>query len=395
MKLKGLRRSQVKKLEDAATLHGFENLGEYLWYLHDLTPENRIPKVYSPEEEVLGEPVIEFHKTKKGKIYQGDSRWLLHHELDPSSVDLIVTSPPFGLLRKKEYGNESSDEYVEWFRDFAVGMHRVLKDSGSLVIDIGGTWKKGRPVRSLYHFSLLKALCSEHGFRLAQEFYWWNPAKLPTPAEWVNIRRIRVRDSVNCVWWLSKTDYPKASNRRVLQPYSQGMKRLHSRGKYNSGGRPSGHAISEKAFLSDNGGSIPHNLIALANTRSSTRYQRYCRKLKIKPHPARFPAELPAFFIKMLTDRGDTVLDPFGGSCVTGAVAEEMDRKWICGEMREDYLQAAMGWFTNSEHPLISDRSEGVEYIARGPAVEIKVDPYEDVLDPFGGRKLKKGRKAR
>lgn len=395
MKHYGFRGSQLKSLKEAATLQGFDSLEEYFWFLHSSNPQHGARKLYAPVEEFLGEPVIEFHKTDKGKIYQGDSRWLLHHELDPSSVDLIVTSPPFGLLRKKEYGNESSEEYVEWFRDFAVGMHRVLKDSGSLVIDIGGAWKKGRPVRSLYQFSLLMSLCNEHGFRLAQEFYWWNPAKLPTPAEWVNVRRIRVRDSVNCVWWLSKTDYPKSSNKRVLQSYSEEMNRLHSRGKYNSGGRPSGHAISEKSFLSDHGGSIPHNLIALANTRSSSRYQRYCRKMKIRPHPARFPAELPAFFIKMLTDRGDLVFDPFAGSCVTGAVAEEMDRQWICGELREDYVLAAMGWFDGSEYPLISSRSQRGEYIARGPAVEIKVDPCEDVLDPSGGRKLKGGRTAR
>ena len=120
-----------------------------------------------------------------------------------------MTSPPFGLVRKKDYGNVDADEYVDWFKPFAKAFHRVLKDSGSLVIDIGGAWNKGYPTRSLYHFKLLIMLCEEFGFHLAQEFYWWNPSRLPTPAEWVTVRRVRVKDAVNTVWWLSKTPWPK------------------------------------------------------------------------------------------------------------------------------------------------------------------------------------------
>jgi site-specific DNA-methyltransferase (cytosine-N4-specific) len=142
------------------------------------------------------------------------------------SVDLVMTSPPFGLTRAKEYGNRREDAYLDWFRDFAKLFHRILKPSGSLVIDLGGAWKPGVPVRSLYHFKLLIMLCEEFGFHLAQDFYWWNPSKLPTPAEWVNIRRIRVKDAINTVWWLSKSEWPRANNRRVLQPYSPSMESL-------------------------------------------------------------------------------------------------------------------------------------------------------------------------
>src|SRR5690606_28107862 len=123
--------------------------------------------------------------------------------LEANSIDLIMTSPPFGLVKKKDYGNEDADEYIDWFRKFADGFRRVLKPEGSLVIDIGGSWVQGQPTRSLYHFELLIMLVKEFGFHLAQEFYWWNPSKLPSPAEWVTIRRIRVKDAVNCIWWLS------------------------------------------------------------------------------------------------------------------------------------------------------------------------------------------------
>ena len=164
-------------------------------------------------------------------------------------------------------------------------------------------------------------LCKKVGFHLAQEFFWWNPAKLPSPAEWVNVRRVRVKDGINCVWWLSKTPYPKVSNRRVLQPYSKSMEGLLRNG-YKPKLRPSGHDISSK-FSCNNRGAIPPNLIAIANTESNSSYQRYCRDNGISEHPARFPSALPAMFIRMLTDKKDFVIDPFSGSCVTGAVAAE------------------------------------------------------------------------
>ncbi|MCY4156498.1 MAG: site-specific DNA-methyltransferase [Gammaproteobacteria bacterium] len=260
-----------------------------------------------------------------------------------ATVALVMTSPPFALTRKKDYGNEQEDDYLQWFRGFAEQFRRILKDDGSLVIDLGGAWKPGMPVRSLYHFKLLIMLCEEYGFHLAQEFYWWNPSKLPTPAEWVNVRRIRVKDGVNTVWWLSKTPWPRASNRRVLQPYSDSMKTLLRNG-YKPMLRPSGHDISDK-FSIDNGAAIPPNLIAIPNTESNSGYLRYCKQIGLKPHPARFPAALPEYFVRMLTDPGDLVMDPFAGSCVTGEVAERLDREWVCVDTVEPYLRGAKGRF--------------------------------------------------
>ncbi|MBW3582485.1 MAG: site-specific DNA-methyltransferase [Euryarchaeota archaeon] len=284
-----------------------------------------------------------YHRTKSGRIYVGDSLDVLRTRVKDKSVNLIMTSPPFGLVRKKEYGNPPAEEYLDWFRPFAKEFRRVLDDQGSLVIDIGGSWIPGQPTRSLYHFKLLIMLCEEFGFHLAQEFYWWNPSKLPTPAEWVNIRRVRVKDAVNCVWWLSPSPWPRSDNRRVLQPYSQSMKDLLENG-YKSMKRPSGHEISTK-FDRDNGASIPPNLIALANTESNSSYLRYCKEQGIEPHPARFPADLPEMFIRMLTDVGDFVLDPFAGSCVTGEVSHRLNRKWLCAELVEDYVRGAVGRF--------------------------------------------------
>ncbi|HLB27922.1 MAG TPA: site-specific DNA-methyltransferase, partial [Dehalococcoidales bacterium] len=285
-----------------------------------------------------------YYRTTKGEIYHRDSIELMS-TLSNCSVNLIMTSPPFGLVRKKEYGNVDADEYVNWFRPFAKEFKRILRQGGSLVIDIGGSWISGQPTRSLYHYELLISLCKDFGFHLAQEFFWWNPAKLPTPAEWVNVRRVRVKDAINCIWWLSPTPWPKASNRRVLVPYSDSMRDLLKNG-YKAKLRPSGHDISGK-FSIDNRASIPSNLLAVANTESNSLYLRLCKEKGIRPNPARYPAEIPEFFIRMLTDKSDLVLDPFAGSCVTGEVAERLSRKWICCEIEEEYLKGALFRFPN------------------------------------------------
>jgi len=287
------------------------------------------------------------YQTMFGKIIQQDSLIYMREEMADDSVDLIFTSPPFGLVRKKDYGNVDADEYVEWFKPFGIEFRRILNKTGSLVIDIGGAWISGQPTRSLYHFELLIMLCRQMGFHLAQEFFWLNPSKLPSPAEWVNIRRVRVKDSVNCVWWLSKTPWPRASNRRVLAPYSDSMQDLLKNG-YKAKLRPSGHDISEK-FQVDNGASIPPNLLVFPNTESNSSYLRYCREQGYKAHPARFPSQLPEFFIRMLTDTGDMVFDPFGGSCVTGEVSERLVRNWTCCEIVEEYVLGAQGRFIGVE----------------------------------------------
>lgn len=291
------------------------------------------------------EPAL-YYSTALGDAYLGDSLDLMR-SMKPESVDLILTSPPFALKRKKEYGNEDEEKYVAWFDSFAELFKKILKADGSLVIDLGGAYLPGFPVRSIYQFELLVSLVRKHGFFLAQEFYHYNPARLPAPAEWVNVRRIRVKDSVNVVWWLSKSQNPKADNRKVLQAYSESMKSLLKNG-YKSKLRPSGHDISKK-FSVDNGGAIPSNLLTLANTESNSSYMRLCRANGLKPHPARFPAKFAQFFVEFLTDEGATVFDPFGGSNTTGRVCEDMDRQWIICELAREYLDGSIFRFAPLE----------------------------------------------
>mgnify|MGYP001614563242 FL=1 len=354
-KITSLRLTSCERNEmDArAEALGFKSLSDYLRHLHKAAVATEKNKETNIELEKYG-TLLESHSTALGKIYQGNSLAYMHSHAGQNSVDLILTSPPFGLVRKKSYGNEDADAYCDWFRPFAEGFKRVLKDDGSLVIDVGGAWKSGTPTRSLYHFKLLIMLCEEYGFHLAQEHYWWNPSKLPSPAEWVNVRRVRVKDAINCVWWLSKTPFPRANNKRILSPYSDSMRTLLKNG-YKAKMRPSGHDISSN-FSVDNGGSVPPNLLAIANTESNGAYQDYCRENNIEIHPARFPALLPEYFIRFLTNPGDMVLDPFGGSCITGMVAEALARKWACVELSSEYIRGGIGRFQGNVEEAVRGR---------------------------------------
>ena len=295
------------------------------------------------------------YQTDLGKAYCADSLAFLPI-LPDTSVDLVITSPPYALHFKKEYGNADQHEYVDWFLPFARQIKRVLKPDASFVLNIGGSWTPGAPVRCLYHFRLLLALCDDLGFNLCQEFFWYNPAKMPAPAEWVNVRRVRVKDSVEYVFWLSASKFPRADNANVLQAYSKDMKRLIKRGIKRTK-RPSGHNITTK-FSTDKGGSIPPNLIECGNNESNSLYIKQSKKLGQKVHPARFPAELPRFFIQFLTDPGDVVLDPFSGSNTTGAVAEQLGRRWIAIEKDPTYAnESELRFVSDHDHEMAGQRT--------------------------------------
>ena len=298
--------------------------------------------------------------TKHGSALLADSLQILC-ALPDRSVNLVVTSPPYALHFKKEYGNASKQDYIAWFLPFATQIFRVLRDDGSFVLNIGGSYNAGIPTRSIYHFKLLVALIEELHFHLAQECFWFNPAKMPVPAEWVTVRRVRVKDSVEYAWWLSKTPHPKANNRRVLNPYSKDMLRLNARGVRETV-RPSGHNITAKFTQIDAGGSIPANVIEdpaltefptdmlkFGNNSANDEYITRCREAGIPAHPARFPSALPEFFIKLLTDERDLVLDPFAGSNTTGAIAERLHRRWLAIETVESYWESSKFRFNGGE----------------------------------------------
>jgi len=288
-----------------------------------------------------------YFSTNKGNIYLGDCESVLADYLKAGGkkANLLFTSPPFPLNRAKRYGNMAGDEYLLWMEALAPLFSEVITDDGSIVIEIGNAWEKGVPVHSILPIEALLRFKESGHFYLCQEFIHFNPSSLPAPIEWVNKRRIRVKDAFTRIWWLSKTPYPKADNKQVLTQYSKKMQVLLDRKKYNSGRRPSEHVIGSNSFAANNGGAIPPNVIISANTVGKGPYFDYCKGNNLAIHPARMSQDIPEFFIKFLTQEGDLVVDPFAGSNMTGFVAENTNRRWLCIEINKEYAEGSKGRF--------------------------------------------------
>lgn len=308
------------------------------------------------------EPAVrEAYHTTSGKMLIGKIEDALEAPALKSvkgKVDLILTSPPFPLVKKKSYGNANGEEYLKWLVGLAPKLADMLSNDGSIVLEIGNAWEQGTPVMSTLPLEALLAFKKAAKLHLCQHVICHNPARLPSPAAWVTTKRIRLKDSFTHVWWMSKSEYPNADNSRVLVPYSKSMKALLKSQSYNAGRRPSGHKVSEEGFLKDHGGAIAANVVDFANpqgvpesllkysgTAWDARYRAYCKKHGFEAHPARMQTDLAAFFIQFLTNKSGLVLDPFGGSNTTGAVAQALKRKWLVVEANADYAYGSKGRF--------------------------------------------------
>ena len=314
--------------------------------------------------------VTPVYTTRLGRMYVGKTEDVLGSYPvvgRKRKVQLLFTSPPFALNTKKKYGNLQGQEYVDWLAAYAPLFREYVSDDGSIVIELGNGWEPGQPTMSTLTIEALLEFKRKADLHLCQEFICFNPARLPTPAQWVTVNRIRVKDAFTRVWWMSPSTEPKADNQRVLTQYSDSMRKLLERGTYNAGKRPSEHYIGAKSFLNDHGGAIPSNVLiapaaemvkeyltsfgsetnvlSISNTSTNDSYQEYCRTFGITPHPARMPARLVEFFVLFLTEPGDLVLGPFAGSNTTGYVAEKFGRRWLSIELNSDYAEASKSRF--------------------------------------------------
>jgi site-specific DNA-methyltransferase (cytosine-N4-specific) len=320
-------------------------------------PPSRVP-IWNRASAKSDAKLVLGYRTRRGAMFLGKAESFLGSGASArytGRVQLIFTSPPFPLNHKKRYGNLQGDQYVEWLASFGPLFRELLRPDGSVVLEIGNAWEPGQPLMSTLALKALLAFQEEGGFNLCQTFICHNPARLPGPAQWVNVERIRVKDSFTYLWWLSATDRPNADNRRVLNGYSQAMRRLLSSRKYSSGKRPSGHRIGRTSFLKSNNGAIPSNVLSFSNTGATDSYRRYCQSTGLAPHPARMPTGLPDFFIRFLTKPQQTVLDPFAGSNTTGAVAERLKRRWVSIEPNQDYVAGSRGRFQRGDRLVTSN----------------------------------------
>lgn len=284
------------------------------------------------------------YNTKYGICINEICETVIEKYLTPNyqeQINLIFTSPPFPLNRAKKYGNLNGEEYKNWLCSVGESLLPLLTSNGSIVIEIGNAWNSGEPTFSTLPLETLLEFKKRCDLNLCQEFIYYNPARLPSPIQWVNKERIRVKDSFTRLWWLSKTPTPYADNAQVLEQYSKQMEKLLKNKKYNFGARPSEHNISETAFLNNNGGAIPSNVIIAANTNSTGNYLKKCKEKNIPIHPARMPIAIPEFFINFLTKENDIVLDCFAGSNTTGFCANNLKRNWISIEANKDYYMGS------------------------------------------------------
>lgn len=304
------------------------------------------------------------YQTTFGTQYYSDSFKLIQDKefriKYKGKINLIFTSPPFDLNNPKEYGNYNDTQYEEWLSNYALPLKELLTEDGSIVIELGNSWNKNSPTFDLTPIKTLIKFKEKSGLHLCQEIICQNPSRLPSPATYVNKERIRLKDSYTRLWWFSKSQYPKADNYNILIPYSNAMNKLLKTQKFNSGNRPSGHNISEKGFLKDNGGAILstffkkgveiNNTFEFSNTMSDSLYYQFCNKNRLRRHPARMQKEIVEIFLRFLTDKNDIVLDIFSGSNTTGYVAENLQRNWVSIDLDLDYcLGSSIRFKTENE----------------------------------------------
>ena len=164
-----------------------------------------VPVCSKPSPFLGRRPENVAYQTAYGRMVQGLSDDIMRSgalERFEGKVNLVFTSPPFPLNRKKRYSNKNGEEYLEWLSAYGPLLKKMLATNGSIVMEVGNAWDQGTPFMSTLPTRALLRFQEDNGLHLCQEFVWQNPAKLPSPAQWVNVERIRVKDSFTKIWWM-------------------------------------------------------------------------------------------------------------------------------------------------------------------------------------------------
>ena len=248
--------------------------------------------------------------TPLGEAYLDDAALLLP-TLPPRSVRLIVSSPPFALDDSAPPAAEASGPYAEWLLAYLELFERLLVEGGHVVLEMGSAWR-GRRERSIGCFEAIVRACRDGGWHLLQEFYWYNPSSLVPVTG--SAPDDRFRDSVSMCWWVSRTT--------EVRPHMDRVARFNN------------------SLLVANS-----NLLLFAPGPDEEAYGQRCREAGLQAHQQAFPSAFAAFFVELLTEPGDVVLDPFAGSCTSGLAAERSGRRWICVERDPKLFRTAIHRF--------------------------------------------------
>lgn len=266
--------------------------------------------------------------------------------LPDNSIDFIFTSPPYAD-QAKDYGATGTkikpDKFDNWFIPRAKEMFRILKPTGSFVLNIND--KLDGKYQSIFVFKLVVMLVEQVGFHLVRDYIWYNPATPPNVFSRGTMGRTK-KSHEYCLWF-SKSEEWTFNMDAIRKPYSDKMLELFQaapKGGRTANSRPSRHSFDLSHTWKDNGGADPGSVVSISNTSSNDTFHRLCKQFGIG-HPARFPEALVEFFVKAGTNEGDIVLDPFGGSGTTAIVAHRLGRSFKYIEINPDYFDMAQKWF--------------------------------------------------
>lgn len=260
--------------------------------------------------------------------------------IEPESVDLLLTSPPFPLLNPKAYGNERPEQWVDWMLRLIEQWRGLLSPNGSLMLQMSACWKRGMPAQELHIPRLLVKLEDELGLHLLQQLHWYNPTRLPAPLNWVGKERKRVTSAVDPIIWVSPNPAAYGNNQNVLRPYTAGGRRAIKNPRLTP--RPGGFDFGPTSFQ-DRGGSIPQDLITATPTgKEEVRYRRAMRAHGLDAHPAIMPGKVARFCILLATEPGDLVYDPLVGSGTSFVEALKAGRRAIGSDRSGAFLDGAV-----------------------------------------------------
>lgn len=266
------------------------------------------------------------------------------------SVALCMTSPPYPLRKARAYGGPTAADYTDFLCRTLEPIVRALIPGGSLVLNISNDiFEPKRPNRDLYAERLVLALHDRLGLSLMDRIPWVNPSKPPAPTHWACVRRVQLVATYEPVYWFTNDpDRVRADNRRVLEAHTARHQALIAAGGerrttvYGDGAC----RVRPGNFGQLTAGRIPRNVITRGHRCQDTQtYRQVAQALGLKPHGAMYPTALPDFFIRFLTEPGDLVIDPFGGSGKTGLAAERLGRRWLMTEQIREYLQGSAELF--------------------------------------------------
>lgn len=265
--------------------------------------------------------------------------------IEPGSVSCLMTSPPYPLINRA-YGKFALAEWLSWMSNLTGLWRDLLKDDGTIAINLMDVFVPGTPTLSTYIERFTLDAVDRHGLHLAGRMPWHSTTKLPN-LEWCAKRRVVLRNTIEHVILLSRSPHPAwDANRVPREPYaertaSQRASDTRRAAEKRFSQRPGGYDVNEGAFGTQGDGRIPGNLLISGGVGGGGVYARRCREAGITPHPARFPEALPRKVIQLTTAPGELVYDPMAGSNTTGKVALDLGRRFISSEPVLEYATAS------------------------------------------------------